>query len=367
VTTSTTDDLFDPPSLPPGATEEDGVRRDRYGRYLLPHPTSGREAPWTRVTTFAKTISDTYTLNMWGRRMSVKGLTMRPDLYALAASTSLDNRDALNKIAEQAAEVAGSKTAASLGTALHSFTEVYDRGEDPQVPSPWDADVRAYAAALEAEGLAVVPDLIERIVLCQRYSVAGTFDRVFRVTRPHVVEIGDWAFGLEPGELVMGDLKTGRDLSYGWGEIAVQLALYANADRMWDPADRVHRAMPEVRKDVAVVVHLPVGQAKATVYDVDIAAGWQAAELCAQVRNWRKVQGLAVPRLAATVTPSGAVAVEVPPELADRIATARTFADLSAIWREVTVEGTRPEAWTPALAALGATRRAAIITETAGG
>lgn len=358
--TSTTEDLFAAPGTGPtdpdkigndGAYSADG-KPDRYGRYRFPHLESGRVVPWTRATTFAKSISDTYTLSMWQQRMAIKGLTMRPDLYASAAATPLEDKDALNKLVETAKEVAGSKTAAGMGTALHSFTEAHDRGEEV-TPGPWSNDITAYAAALRDHGIMVEPGMIERKVVCARFGVAGTFDRIVRVPAPCP------ACGRS---LAIGDLKTGRDLSYGWNEISIQLAVYANADRIWDIEGKRYIPMPEVCRCKAIVIHLPVGQATATLYDVDIAEGWRAAELCESVRAWRKHRSLAVPRAIVHAGTKGVTTVE-PVTWAERIDAATTVGDLSAIWREA---NDRRE-WTDELQARGMARRAAILAEAAGG
>jgi len=60
--------------------------RDHYGRYLLPDPATGEERAWTRATTWARTLSDMTGLHKWECRMVARGITLRPDLYALAAA-----------------------------------------------------------------------------------------------------------------------------------------------------------------------------------------------------------------------------------------------------------------------------------------
>jgi hypothetical protein len=40
-------------------------------------------------------------------------------------------------------------------------------------------------------------------------------------------------------------------------------------------------------------MHLPVGKATCTLYEVDIAAGWEAVQLAVAVREWRKRNDLA--------------------------------------------------------------------------
>jgi hypothetical protein len=275
------------------------AKRDSYGRYLIPpppadmlaqfaaqgyaKPTKG-ETAWTRATTFAKSISDTFVLSAWSQRMAVKGLAMRPDLVALAAATRVDDKKTLDDIVDQAKDAAAVRARANLGTAVHGFTEMHDRGEDLSgIPAPYDEDVAAWAAALANHGLVPEPELIERAVVNTRWHTAGTFDRVVRLVLPD----GRVAY------LVL-DLKTGRDLTYGWNEIAIQLVIYATADAIWDWTRKVFLPLPKgLRTDQAVVVHLPAGTGKAEVYQVDLREAADAADLCKAVRAWRTTRNLA--------------------------------------------------------------------------
>jgi len=351
------------------AVDDSGVKRDRQGRYLLPPLGGGKEKGWTRATTFAKSISDTYVLNQWGARMAIKGLAMRPDLYALTAATPLDDREKLNGIAEQCKEAAGAKAAASHGTALHAFTEARDRGEE--IPSgPWDADVTAYEALVEAAGLEFFPHLIERIVIVERYGVAGTFDRIARLKRDLTVKLPGHKspIWVRSGSYVVVDLKTGKDLSYGMNEIAIQLALYASADAMWNKQTGQYEELPPyLAPHIALVIHLPVGQAKAELIAVDITKGHAACELCAEVRDWRKVRALSsVVAVGEAVevtglgsaTPAFAQGAVRPATWEERIGTATSKAELSAIWTEANAAN----AWTVALSVLAQDQLAKFAT-----
>jgi hypothetical protein len=122
---------------------------------------------------------------------------------------------------------------------------------------------------------------VERIVVNHELSIAGTFDRL--------VTVDGW-----PRPLI-ADLKTGANLDFTWGAIAVQLACYANADHLYDQVKDRTTPMPEVDRDWALVIHLPAGKADCTLHLVDIRAGWEAAKLCAAVRDWRKRKNLAEP------------------------------------------------------------------------
>ena len=59
--------------------------RDRWGRYIIPHPHTGKKTSWTRATTWAKTLDDTFALTKWELRMAGLGLVARPDLLASVA------------------------------------------------------------------------------------------------------------------------------------------------------------------------------------------------------------------------------------------------------------------------------------------
>jgi hypothetical protein len=76
-------------------------------------------------------------------------------------------------------------------------------------------------------------------------------------------------------------------------EIALQLAIYSRATHWYDPTSGQLHPMPNVDQDKALVMHLPVGKATCTLYEVDIAAGWDAVQLALDVRAWRQRKDLA--------------------------------------------------------------------------
>lgn len=251
------------------------IKRDRWGRYLLPDPKTGEDKSWMRVTTFAKSISDTFALGAHQQKMVAKGLTMRKDLFALASATHIDDRQAWGKICEDAKEAAGAKRGANEGTALHSLTESYDRGLEVNVPDYMQSDYKAYVDTIQSSGLMIYKDMIERTVVNSEYGLAGTFDRIAR---------------MPDRTLAILDLKTGKDLSYAWLEIGIQLACYANSTHIWNSWSGFYSPMPALDKSKGVVVHLPVGKGKCTLYEIDLVQGWEDAQLCSKVRERRKVK-----------------------------------------------------------------------------
>lgn len=259
-------------------------KRDRWGRYVF------NGTSHTRATTFAKAASSTHALSEWRERMVVLGLTMRRDLLAMAHGKHVKrDRTELNSIAAQAKDAAGIKVAANLGTAYHAFSERLDAGlmTLADVPEEYRGRLMEYVQAVHDHGLTTRPEWIERSTAVRADQVAadvpvgGTLDRIFQ---------------LPNGELVIGDLKTGSDLSYGWGEIAVQLALYAHGvnthglfdwtTERWENFESDYDQ--KVRTDYGIVIHLPADGSGCTLYRIDLTAGWRRAQVCGQVMAMQK-------------------------------------------------------------------------------
>jgi len=166
------------------------IKRDRWGRYLLPDPKTGEERSWQRVTTFAKLLSDTYNLDQWRLRQAAIGLTQRPDLLALIASTpepDTKGKADISKAVDSAIEAAGASTGANLGTAIHAMTEALDRGHDrPKTTPEISAKLDDYIATMQRHGLRSAPSWIERVLVNPELDVAGTADRFVHCPDGHV-------------------------------------------------------------------------------------------------------------------------------------------------------------------------------------
>jgi hypothetical protein len=356
-------------STPKQATSE-SEKYDRFGRYKLTHPKTGKPVKWTRATTYAKSIADTYNLSMWAQRMTLKGAALRPDIVAAVSTLDVKaDRDRVNALVEDAKKAAGVKVAANLGTALHAFTEDRDKilvgqAVKPQeIPENLLPSVDAYEALLQGFGLRPVPGLIEFTTAVLQYEIAGTSDRCYQVTRDITFTLHGRVITLYAGEYVIGDVKSGADLSYGWMEICIQLAIYAqgiNTSGVFDWGSRAwgHPTVPgegdvqiQVRTDVGLIPHLPVdrkdGDPLATLYAVDLDWGWATAVLCGQVRAARKEGNLATALTVADVGSSALPEVQEtagraparsvvsrPPTLEERAKAVTTQAAASALWKE---------------------------------
>jgi hypothetical protein len=254
--------------------------KDRWGRYKISDPATGKERGYTRVTTIAKVLDDSSSLADWKTRMAITGIVQRADLLA-QASTALEDRSKLNKIANDAIESAGAYSRANLGTALHSLTQQLDLGMKPQILQGLQADIETYVASIAAWDFGMRKEWIEVLLINDEYEYAGTADRIV-TTRD--------------GKICIFDLKTGTDLSYSFGSIAVQLAMYAHADWIYDWKTGERTPLPEgLDMKEGIICHLPAGEATCKFYTVDLEAGWEAAKMSFATRDWRKRKDLFKP------------------------------------------------------------------------
>lgn len=248
-------------------------RLNKRGWYILPDPddpTKTVEAQ--RTTNFARTLSDSYGLQLWKQRKSVQGLLMSPQLQERAKNAF--NARALDRVIADAQVLAGSKEKANIGSYIHKISEFVDRGAPIDMKDKYAPELVAYRRVVEAHGITYDPLHIERVVFNRALHLGGMLDRI----------------GLYRGQHYIVDIKTGSDLSHGWGDIAIQLAVYAKSYGMVNAEQTGYDGFPPgMNVQVALVVHVPQGEAeRAAVYWVDIEAGWNAAhDLVRRVKDWR--------------------------------------------------------------------------------
>jgi len=267
----------------------DEARRDQWGRYLVVPPIGGKPVGFTRATTVAKTLDAEGGLADWRSTMAITGLMMRRGLRAqweaLIAETAGDpwynspgSKAQAKALVKECQEAGGSNDRAKVGNALHAITAAVDAGKDiAHLSDETATDVAAYVAGLSQAGIQVLPEYIEQMVVLDDWQVAGTFDRVATVN----------------GVQMIADLKTGDNLEYSWLQIAVQLAIYAHADAIYQQGNAANGSkdqrlpMPQVDQARALVMHLPAGQGRLDLYLVDIARGWEAFQHSMWTRGWR--------------------------------------------------------------------------------
>jgi len=254
-------------------TETTGIPRDRWGRPMVIAPSSKtKRVGYQRTTTFVGVLENTYNLMAWKQRQTVLGMGARKDLILAAAAADPDDKKTLNDIAEKACEHALSSAAATTGTALHSLTERIDKGKPlGAVPDEYLGDIKAYEQATQnIEWLG-----IEAFRVHDDWKVAGTADRIGKTKN----EIGS-----------IYDIKTGS-IAYPH-KMAMQLAMYARSLPYDINTDT--RGTPEDGLDIntGIIIHLPAGEARCDLYEINIAKGWGACLIAKQVWDWRNTKDL---------------------------------------------------------------------------
>lgn len=258
-------------------------RRDQYDRALLLDP-RGNRVPYTRVSTVAKALDDKDTIINYRQRLTAVGLTRRKDLHdvvAMMADPEGTDKGELRRIVTEAEVAGGGGFKANLGTARHKAIERIDNGEDPaslNLPTDIAVDVAAYMAELERCGFRPEPTLNEFHGVKEGFDynglgVSGTGDKVLR--------------RLDDGALFVGDVKTGQEVKYAMLAWAVQFAIYANFDNIYDVRTDTRLPMPDLSRQVALAIWLPAGRGTCKLLEVDIANGLRYAELAVQVRGAR--------------------------------------------------------------------------------
>ncbi|HEY7821440.1 MAG TPA: hypothetical protein VIG24_01330 [Acidimicrobiia bacterium] len=251
--------------------------RDRWGRPLIEPKGGGKPKPYTRSSSAAKTIEDTFNLELWQRRNIAYGMAQDSSLVArvLAVGGTPSEWDQaakkqINDICEAAAAVAQAHKAADIGTALHAMVEQVNLGKEVQA-GPYEADLAAYRRAIADMGWTINPEFVECRMVCDSLQMAGTCDMIVADAN---------------GNHYVADLKTSASVDYGGLGWAAQLATYAHSE-LYDPLLNARLQTPEINKEVGYIVHLPAGRGECTIHQVDLAKGFDAAFLANTIRTVR--------------------------------------------------------------------------------
>jgi hypothetical protein len=257
---------------------------DQWGRPGIKLPGDSSVTYHTRASTVAKALDDMNGLMRWRERMVAGGSALRPDILAKVKANwpvTDKNKAKLDKCCEELKEAAAASAGANMGDALHTAFERCAGGAEVRPIEPLDKDIDALIACLAAHDLRIVRDLVEKTVVLSQLPepVAGTFDAI--------VAKGD--------EMFIMDLKTGQNLDYSWGSFAVQLAIYAHGEHLYDFDLEQFSDMPPVNQKSGLILHCAAGTAKASLHVVDIAEGWRAVKAAMWVRQWQKRKDIARP------------------------------------------------------------------------
>lgn len=315
------DTLAQPSEAPAGDFETNGN-----GQYKVKRPSDGKIVGYTRVTTFIGTNEDRTLLEAWKMRILLEGVALNdspddsgriddpvvakvrdlihrrdvaiakarkddrkgklaPGQYATITDAAWSEfKRSLNDLAESLLELGGAHEKAAKGTQLHELFELYDRegidavGElvvEGKITHADLADVEAYARAIEAAGIKILPEYIEAPVVIHDEKIAGRLDRVVMARLPGAARAARYVL----------DVKSGR-IDLGAGKIAQQLEKYAKATPYnLDTHETLEPHKASTTK--ALVLHLPPGSAKASIHVVDLGAGRVGNDLSAKVRAFR--------------------------------------------------------------------------------
>lgn len=289
-------------TIPAGGGAREIEHHPIYGGYSNLPPVPGWEGKtyWTRTSTLAKTLDDTWNLSQWGKRMVVWGIKQRPELLDMVGNRIKDpggkaGKGILDAVATRALEEAETFKGADAGTSLHDLAEEMEAiGGIPGRATPEQRrTLNAYKAGLISEGLQVLPEYTERVVVCPELGCAGRIDRIVMDENPAsppktygpVMKIGDlksqkW----EPG-------------AYDSLALAIQLGVYANASYMLDVESWTWVPMPQVSKEGGVVFWIPsVRPGVFEAYDVDLVQGYKFARAAFMLRQWRYQKGIVTKR-----------------------------------------------------------------------
>lgn len=239
---------------------------------------------YSRPSGYSKCLDDEKALESWRLFKAMTGVARSPALAAEVNACRDDDRTQKEVLRNKALDKGDASERADMGTALHAMTvraeDVTDVDFDP--PEQYVADLDAYRDALATYGL--VSEMIEVALVNDPFRAAGTADRIFRSTMPLIPPDG---IRIEPGELVLGDLKTGKKLDFSISNYCVQMALYATG-RLYDVHTDRRLPTPPINGRWTLLIHLPVGKATCSVLWCSIEAGLYGAKLAQEVKEWRK-------------------------------------------------------------------------------
>ena len=254
----------------------DDYRRDQYGRPYILQP-DGTRIGYTRSSTAAKTIDETYNLQRYDVRNVVYGLAYDASLVARTIAIGGNpgtwqkpEKDAVNGIADDARRVAHDYKKADIGSALHHMTHRVDRGEISNF-GIYEDDITAYVNACIEARLEINPAYVECRIVNDLLRMAGSADRI-------VQHDGVWR---------IADIKTGASIEYGGLGWSAQLSAYAGGV-LYDIATEQRLPTPPIDQTTGYIIHLPAGQGRCEIYEVDLVAGHRAAELANEIRAVRK-------------------------------------------------------------------------------
>jgi hypothetical protein len=239
---------------------------------------------YSRPSGYAECLDDKEALVYWRIWKAMEGVARSPALQIKVNACKEEDKETKKALRDEAMDKGTANEKADLGTGLHAMTarfeDVKDTDFDP--PEQYRADLDAYWEMLTKYGL--VSEMVEVPMVNDDFRAAGTADRIYRLTQPLITPDGTW---LEPGTLVLGDLKTGQKMDFSLPGYCVQMALYATG-QLYDLEHNRRLSTPPINQHWTLLVHLPFGSGKCDLLWVPISTGLMGAAHAYDVKQWRK-------------------------------------------------------------------------------
>lgn len=341
--TVTAANFFEQPT--PQETAEGQVPRDFSGRPLIICPPGMNDeyrrkkdglVPYHRASSFGHQLEDDYNLVLWQKRQVLMGgarggaaMMQRvlqvgdpEDVRYTSPDQFKGRKAALNRIVEEAEELAGSNYKAKVGTAIHGATELADLGEDLSGLHPILRDrAEAYVRFCRTNAIRVTS--VEQFGVQDDLRVAGTWDRTGWWRRKHKIV----------------DVKTNSTMDFAGITYAVQLAAYSRMCA-YDPQAGTRTPHEIMDLEEGIIIHIDRREGgPVTLHRVNLTTGWRWAALVDLVKTAQR-EGTR------SIAPVG---VEDPTSFA--IANCATLEQLNLVW-QMTAGASR---WTDEHRALAAT------------
>lgn len=200
-------------------------------------------------------------------------------------STWSDAKQEAKALLKQARMAGGEEYKSGMGSALHRYTVLADKGEEIQIPhAEFDPWLQAYTEAMQRfevldwEGFGVCDDL-DNPMSPDDLCCAGNWDKLVRDT--------------ETGEILIADLKTGATDNEWAMKPTIQVAIYSRMKFYDQETGRRWPIHPDLSTTRGLLIHLPFSGGKTPeciIYPLDLERGWQLAKQSMEITKARKMR-----------------------------------------------------------------------------
>lgn len=256
----------------------------------VPQPLNGNL--YDRISELAGNLEDKSNLSPYHQAQAVFGAVTNKHLFMQFRALASEHEDPWNAAKKevkdllyQSRQLGGEQRKSGLGTGFHRYAHLVDEGVDIEFPindlEPW---LDCYRQAMERftvlqdEGFVVVDDL-DNPGSPEDIRCAGSFDRV--------------VLDRDTGEVMVGDIKTGRSDNDFAMSPTVQVAGYAHGvlyDQETGNRKEIHPALSVTK---GLLIHVPVnggGSPECCIYPLDLERGWELAKMAADAARAKKMK-----------------------------------------------------------------------------